>query len=132
MKYIFILFFFFSCLYAHKLNIYAYEENNTIFIHGYFSKSAPCKSCNVQLLTIDGALIYESTSDEKGKLQVEKTWSQDLHTIVMNASMGHKNQIEFLSKGNKERLTLPEKSIYSLAIFIAFFGLLIFFKRSKA
>ncbi|MFH1287517.1 MAG: hypothetical protein ABII25_02345 [bacterium] len=88
---------------AHKVNIYAYAEENTVFVEGYFPDGRPTKNSRITVYNQKGDIIIEGATDETGKFSFKPSIKTDFK-IVMNASMGHR--AEFL---------LPESEQSSLS-----------------
>lgn len=75
---------------AHKVNVFAYAESGKIFIEGYFPDGKPVESGKIEVLDSQGRKLAEGVTDKEGKLSLPIPKREDL-TIVLNASMGHKN-----------------------------------------
>lgn len=86
----------FACLFlsntalAHKVNIFAYVENGTIYAEAYFPDGRPVENGGIEVLDDQGSKLAEGTTDKEGKFSCPVPKLEDL-TIVINASMGHKN-----------------------------------------
>ena len=78
-----------SAVQAHKVNIFAYVEGDTIFTESYFSDGSPCKDSLVQVFGPDGGELLQGRTDEKGIFLFGIPQRTDLR-IVMTAGMGHK------------------------------------------
>ncbi len=75
---------------AHKVNIFAYVENGKIFTESYFPDGKPVQDGTVQIFDSHQKKVAEGKTDKEGKFSVPVPEKDDL-TIVINASMGHKN-----------------------------------------
>ncbi len=77
---------------AHKVNVFAYVEGDTIIVEGYFSGSAKAQDSKVEVFDADGKKIHEGTTDKKGiysfKLSDLPPFRGGLK-IVLEAGMGH-------------------------------------------
>lgn len=122
----------FTCtaLFAHKLHIFAYSEGGEIFIQGYFSKSAPCKGCNISFLDKDKKLIKKSVTDSSGKARVA-VGIKKVAYIALDDAMGHKSVVEFLDAKASESKSSPLMMLFGLVLFVLVFLLLYLLKRKK-
>jgi nickel transport protein len=75
---------------AHKVNIFAYVENGKIQTESYFPDGKPVESGTIEVLDSQGQKVAEGITDKEGKCVLPIPKKDDL-TIVINASMGHKN-----------------------------------------
>jgi hypothetical protein len=121
---------------AHKLNLFLYDENGTLFIQSYFHKSAPCKNCEVIIEDESGGIISKLSTNEEGKAQIEL--SQSAFSVSVNGGMGHftKESYELKSGKSEQTAALPEdttwyKSALGLCIMAALFFVLWFIKRKR-
>ncbi|MDR0408636.1 MAG: hypothetical protein LBH45_06965 [Campylobacteraceae bacterium] len=125
-----------SVLSAHKISLFAYDDNGTIYIQSYFTKSSPCKNCEVVVKDENGKEIAKTFTDDEGKTSVKT--SEDKVTISVDGSMGHFKEMKYtlqsLTKEDVQNLP-PDISWYniliSLAIIAAVFLVLWFIKRKK-
>ena len=96
---IFCLLFTFCCLIfvfnadAHKVNIYAYAEDGTVYSESYFVDGTKCKNSLLEVFDKkDGTKLIEGKTDEEGKFSFKIPKATSLK-LVLHASMGH--QAEF-------------------------------------
>ena len=75
---------------AHKVNLFAYVENGKIYVESYFPDGKPVEQGGVEILDSQGQKVGEGVTDKDGKCVLPIPKKDDL-TIVINASMGHKN-----------------------------------------
>lgn len=78
-----------SLAWAHKVNVYAYAEGETVHVRGYFSKN-PAKNCTVIVSAPDGTQLVTGKTDEKGEFDFKAPVRADL-TIKIFAGEGHIN-----------------------------------------
>lgn len=100
-KYLFLLTFFIafnfiSILYAHKVNIFYYVEDNTIYLETYFSDGTKCR--NSEILVYDNnlnKLLLKGKTDLKGKFKFKIPEAANKHKlkVVLNAEMGHRTEV---------------------------------------
>jgi nickel transport protein len=76
--------------YAHKVNIFAYVEDGKIHTESYFPDGKPVEDGTIEVLDSQNQKLAEGVTDKQGKCVLPIPKKDDL-TIVINASMGHKN-----------------------------------------
>lgn len=86
MKYIFLFCLIFNFSYAHKINLFVTNENDTLEIYSYFASGNPCKSCKL-LIKNEDKIILEDVLNEEGRYIYRPT--VDTIEIVVDASGGH-------------------------------------------
>jgi len=79
-----------SVVFAHKVNIFAYVEGDTVYTESYFSDGTKVKEGVVQVYDSQGTKLLEGKTDENGEFNFKPPRKNDLK-IVLLASMGHKN-----------------------------------------
>ncbi len=67
MKKLLILSIFFTCLFAHKLNVFVDYEKGSLYVSSYFASGSPCKNCIVKISSLDGKIIDENKTNAKGE-----------------------------------------------------------------
>ena len=83
---------------AHKVNIFAYVEDGEIQIESYFPDGKAVEGGTIEVLDSQNQKVAEGVTDKEGKCAFRIPKKDDL-TIVINASMGHKNS--YLLKKNE-------------------------------
>lgn len=75
---------------AHKVNVFAYSDTETIFVEARFSKSSPAVQCPVELTDASGAVLGTCTTNDSGlcEIPVPEGAEGDL-TVTVNAGEGH-------------------------------------------
>lgn len=119
-----------SSLLAHKLNIFAYDEAGKLFIHSYFTKSSPCKGCQVYLLDENQHELTQTKTNDEGKVSLSLPSSSFF--IVVEAGMGHQQQIHYIAQSEPKKEPTEHawvKIALGLAIIFLFFGVLTWFKK---
>lgn len=80
---------------AHKVNVFAYIEGDSIIVEGYFGGKAKAQNSPVEVFDPDGNKLLEGRTDVKG------IWSFSLKSIptgvkslkiVLEAELGHKGE----------------------------------------
>ena len=79
-----------SVVFAHKVNIFAYTEGDTVYTESYFSDGTKVKDGVVEVYDSQGTKLLEGKTDENGEFNFKPPKKDDLK-IVLLASMGHKN-----------------------------------------
>ena len=75
---------------AHKVNIFAYVDNGVVYTESYFPDGRPVENGAIEVYDSQGYKLLEGVSDNEGLFSFTIPKKDDL-TIVINASMGHKN-----------------------------------------
>ena len=79
-----------SFVFAHKVNIFAYAEGDTVYTESYFPDGTKVKDGVVQVYDSQGTKLLEGKTNENGEFNFKPLKKDDLK-IVLLASMGHKN-----------------------------------------
>jgi len=79
-----------SIVFAHKVNIFAYTEGDTVYTESYFSDGVKVKDGIVEVYDSQGIKLLEGKTDENGEFDFKLPKKDDLK-IVLLASLGHKN-----------------------------------------
>lgn len=85
---------------AHKVNLFAYVEGGRIYTESYFPDGIPVESGKVLVYDSQEKLLVEGVTDKAGLFSFAVPKVDDL-TIVIQASMGHKNSFK-LNKAEVE------------------------------
>lgn len=75
---------------AHKVNIFAYVEGDTVFTESYFPDGKPVQNGMITVQDRKGSTLLEGKTDDKGLFSFPLPKKEDL-TIIINAAMGHRN-----------------------------------------
>ena len=75
---------------AHKVNIFAYVDSGVVYTESYFPDGRPVENGAIEVYDSQGYKLLEGVSDNEGLFSFTIPKKDDL-TIVINASMGHKN-----------------------------------------
>jgi nickel transport protein len=76
---------------AHKVNIFAYVENGTVYTESYFPDGKAVEDGSIEVLDGAGKKLLEGKSDKDGRFSFPLPGKKENLTIVINATMGHKN-----------------------------------------
>jgi nickel transport protein len=85
-----ILFLASTTAHAHKVNIFAYSEGDTIFTESYFPDGRKVQGGKVEVYDSKDSKLLEGKTDDKGVFNFKTPKKDDLK-IVLIATMGHKN-----------------------------------------
>lgn len=75
---------------AHKINIFAWVEGQTVFTESYFTGGKLIEGGLVKVFDPAGQKLLEGRTDQKGELSFRLPQKTDL-LLVLTDSMGHKN-----------------------------------------
>ena len=92
---------------AHKVSVYAYAENGTVYSESYFVDGTKAKNSTIEVFDEkDGTKLTEGKTDEEGKFsfKIPKVTSLKL---VLHASMGH--QADFILAEEEVREAMGAK-----------------------
>lgn len=81
----------FGTAHAHKVNVFAYAENGTVYTESYFPDGKPVVGGTLEVYDEAKTKLLEGKTDAEGKFSFAIPKKGDL-TIVINASMGHRNE----------------------------------------
>jgi nickel transport protein len=95
---------------AHKVNLFAYEEDGTVFTESYFGDGTPCRECEIAVLDENKEVFAEGLTDGDGLFQFPCGKDGNL-LIRLRAGMGHGARITLSVKGDGETENSPEGGI---------------------
>jgi len=75
---------------AHKVSLFAYVEAGKVYTESYFSDGRPVAGGKVKVYDSSKNLLLEGVTDKEGLFNFDIPKVDDL-TIVLDATMGHKN-----------------------------------------
>ena len=84
--------------FAHKVNMFAYAEGDSIFMEGYFADGKKAKNCEITVYNKEGKVVHTGLTSEEGQYEFPIPEMTDLK-IELDAGMGHKT--EFLLPKNE-------------------------------
>ena len=101
-----------SVVLAHKVNIFAYVEGNTVYTESYFSDGTKVKGGTVEVYDHQGNKLLKGQTDEKGQFNFKPPQSDDLKIVIL-ASLGHRNSYtlsveEWVGQAEGEKPKEPE------------------------
>lgn len=115
MRFVLVLFCLCSFVFAHKLNIFITQENNTIYINSYFASGAACQNCKVAIYDERDALIKKGETDTKGDFIFEAV-SKPIE-VQVDAGSGHLQMRAFNPKiTTQNSLENNQKKVFQEAL----------------
>lgn len=75
---------------AHKVNLFAYVEGGNIYTESYFPDGKPVAGGKISVYDSQNNFLLEGITNKEGMFNFTIPKVDDL-TIVIEASMGHKN-----------------------------------------
>jgi nickel transport protein len=85
---------------AHKVNIFAYAENGTVYTESYFPDGKKVEKGSIEVFDPAGKKLLEGKTDQEGRFSFPLPAKKEDLNIVLNATMGHKNSF-LLKKGDQ-------------------------------
>ena len=79
-----------SPAFAHKVNIFAYVEGDTVYTESYFPDGRKVEGSIIEVYDSQGNKLLEGKTNKQGQFNFKPPKNDDLK-IVLIASMGHKN-----------------------------------------
>ena len=80
-----------SAAYAHKVQMFAFAEGDTVFIEGYFADGKKAMKCEVIVYDAAGSEMLRGQTNDSGQFNFKATKKTDIR-IVLDAGMGHKTE----------------------------------------
>ncbi len=75
--------------FAHKVNLFAYVEGETVYVESYFPDGRAVANGKIEVFDTDKTLLLEGHTDSEGLFHFFIPKYDNLN-IVLDASMGHK------------------------------------------
>ena len=99
--------------FAHKVNIFAFVEGDTVYTESYFPDGKKVEGGKIEIYDSQNKKLLEGITDNEGQFNFKPTKKDNLR-IVINASMGHRNSY-ILSKDELPELVNEDKKMSSNA-----------------
>ncbi|MCX7913462.1 MAG: hypothetical protein N2511_02615 [Thermodesulfovibrionales bacterium] len=79
-------------LFAHRVNIYAYMDSDSIKVEGYFSDGSKCKNCEIEVFDrLTNKIIITGKTDNDGLFSFKKSnVDSQFLKIILKAGVGHR------------------------------------------
>src|SRR4030067_2367853 len=78
-----------SNTFAHKVQMFAYTEGDTVFVEGYFADGKKAMKSEVVVYNPSGTELLRGRTDDSGQFKFKAPEKTDLR-IVVDAGLGHK------------------------------------------
>ena len=95
-----------SQVWAHKVNVFAWVEGDTVFVEGYFPGGKKSQNSLVEVFNPAGSKLLEGRTNEKGEFSFKIPERTDLK-IVLTSGMGHKNDFTLSASDLEGPVSLP-------------------------
>ncbi|MCF6235594.1 MAG: hypothetical protein L3J70_04355 [Gammaproteobacteria bacterium] len=82
-----------SMVYAHKVNMFVYQEAGQVFVEGYFADGRKSQKSEVVVYDEQDKLLLSGQTDDKGVFAFIPTHKGALR-ITLDAGLGHKTEYE--------------------------------------
>jgi nickel transport protein len=97
---------------AHKVNIFAYVEGDTVYIKSCFSNGRKVEDGKVEVYDTHGNKLLEGRTDKDGQFKFKLPKRDDLK-VILTDSMGHKASCTILKDElMTQRVPKPKKPSY--------------------
>lgn len=94
---------------AHKVNVWAYAEGDTVLTESYFSDGRKCQHCTITVYDGEGNKLLEGKTDTEGSFSFRAPVKTDL-LIVLDAGMGHRAEYKLSASDLPDTLpTVPSR-----------------------
>jgi len=77
---------------AHKVQIFAYVEDGTVYTESYFSDGSPVQGGEIAVFDASGKCILKGKTDKSGMFSFTLPQNATSLKITIDAGMGHKSQ----------------------------------------
>ena len=77
---------------AHKVNVFAYVEDEQLYIEGYFNDGKMARNSSVEVTDADGEVVISDMTNDQGRLILDLPQQSSPLRIVLNAGMGHQGE----------------------------------------
>lgn len=94
---------------AHKVNIFAWAEGETVFTESYFTGGKLLEGGLVKVFDPAGQKLLEGRTDQKGEFSFKLPQKTDLY-LVLTASMGHRADFTLKVENADEAAPLAESA----------------------
>ena len=103
-----------SQVWAHKVNVFAWVEGDTVFVEGYFPGGKKSQDSLVEVFNSAGTKLLEGRTNKKGEFSFKIPEKTDLK-IILTSSMGHKNDFIVPASNFQEVESSPSSPAQSFA-----------------
>jgi nickel transport protein len=101
---------------AHKVNIFAYAENGSVYAEGYFVDGSKCKNSLVEVIDNQtGEKLLEGKTDENGQFSFGIPRATSIK-LILHAGTGHQNEYTLNEEEVREAMLPAEKGEGKLSV----------------
>jgi nickel transport protein len=101
---------------AHKVNIFAYAENGSIYAEGYFVDGSKCKNSLVEVVdNKTGEKLLEGKTDKNGQFLFDIPHATSIK-LILHAGTGHQNEYTLTEEEVREAMLPAEKREGTLSV----------------
>ena len=98
-----------TVVFAHKVSIFATEQNGKIDVYGYFSDGTPAKNSQVEVYdALSGKLLLSGKTDSNGFFEFTPPQGVKELKIVLYSGLGHKAVTTYQLEGNSFQTTTTQ------------------------
>ena len=94
---------------AHKMNVFAWVEGDTVFVEGSYGGKKKAKNCLVEVFNKAGVKLLEGITNKKGEFSFKPPVMAELRVVLTDA-MGHMNDFVLPASAFGEAITSQSTS----------------------
>ena len=99
-----------SQVWAHKVNVFAWAEGDTIFVEGYYHGGKKSQNSLVEVFNPAGTKLLEGRTNNKGEFSFKAPEKTDIR-IVLTDSTGHKDDFIVYAGSPGDAGSLPSSVV---------------------
>ena len=103
-----------SAVYAHKVNMFAYQEGGQVFVDGYFADGKKAQKSEVAVYDEQGQLLLNGETDDEGMFVFTPAHKGALR-ITLDAGLGHKTEYKLSADEWGESADLSSSTVSDTA-----------------
>lgn len=92
--------------FAHKINLFGYYQDKSLYLEAFFANSNPCSECEFKIYK-DNIEIYQDRVDSNGKFEKKINLNEPFE-VILNASSGHQAKLTIFRVDKKELVKKDE------------------------
>lgn len=98
-----------SSAYAHKVTVFAYVEDDTVFTESFFPDGKRVQGGKIEAYDENNKLLLNGVTNKEGQFNFDLPASNSIK-IILDASMGHKDDFTLQLKGSAKEKDFVEKA----------------------
>ncbi len=99
--------------FAHKVSVFAYVEDNSVFVEGYFADGKKAMNSDVTVFANGDELVFEGTTNDQGLIDFPLPKVESELRIALNAGAGHRGEYVIPAEEVKGALETEEAVAHS-------------------